>query len=160
LLNVGVEEIKGNETVKKAAELLRASDLNYQGYVEGDGLYTGEADVVVCDGFVGNVAIKTSEGVAQMISHIIKEQFTRNTLTRIMAGSAMPVINAVRRRLDHRQYNGASLVGLNGTVIKSHGSADTVAFEYAIQEAVEEVKNQVPARIAVELMPLMKRMQG
>lgn len=157
LLNVGVEDIKGNDTVKKAAELLRASELNYQGYIEGDGLYTGDADVVVCDGFVGNVAIKTSEGVAQMISHIIKEEFTRNLLTRLMAGGAMPVINAVRRRLDHRQYNGATLIGLNGTVIKSHGSADVIAYEYAIQEAIEEVRNEVPSRITAALTPLTNK---
>ena len=157
LLNVGIEEIKGNEVVKKAAELLRASALNYQGYVEGDALYTGKVDVIVCDGFVGNVAIKTSEGVAQMISHIMKEEFTRNPLTRLAGLAALPVINAVRRRLDHRQYNGATLLGLNGTVIKSHGGADIVAFEYAILEAVEEVKNQVPMHIARQLQPLLHR---
>lgn len=160
LLNVGVEDIKGNEAVKKAAELLRNSDLNYQGYIEGDGIYTGTADVVVCDGFVGNVAIKTSEGVAQIISQIIKDEFTRNLLTRLMAGGAMPVINAVRRRLDHRQYNGATLLGLNGTVIKSHGSADTVAFEYAIEEAIDEVRNKVPSRIIEGFTPLMNKVSG
>ncbi len=160
LLNVGVEDIKGNETVKKAAELLRASNLNYSGYVEGDALYTGLADVIVCDGFVGNVAIKTSEGVAQMISYIIKQEFRRSPFTRIAGLTALPVIRGVRKKLDHRQYNGASLVGLNGTVIKSHGSADSLAFEYAIMEAIEEVKNQVPEYIGRELTPMLKRISG
>jgi glycerol-3-phosphate acyltransferase PlsX len=160
LLNIGVEDIKGNETVKKAAELLRASSLNYYGYVEGDALYTGLVDVIVCDGFVGNVAIKTSEGVAQMISYFIKQEFRRSLFTHIAGLTALPVIRGVRRKLDHRQYNGASLVGLNGTVIKSHGSADSLAFEYAIMEAVREVKNQVPQYIGRELMPMLKRING
>lgn len=157
LLNIGVEDIKGNELVKKAAELLRASALNYVGYVEGDAIYTGKTDVIVCDGFVGNVAIKTSEGVAQMISHIIKQEFTRNPLTRLAALAALPVISAVRKRLDHRQFNGATLLGLNGTVIKSHGGADAVAFEYALLEALDEVANQVPQHIGRELVPLLQR---
>ncbi|HLQ25986.1 MAG TPA: phosphate acyltransferase PlsX [Acidiferrobacterales bacterium] len=160
LLNIGVEDIKGNETVKKAAELLRASNLNYYGYVEGDALYTGLVDVIVCDGFVGNVAIKTSEGIAQMISYNIKQEFRRSLLTRIAGLTALPVIRGVRRKLDHRRYNGASLVGLNGTVIKSHGSADSLAFEYAIMEAVGEVKNQVPQYIGRELKPMLKRISG
>jgi phosphate acyltransferase len=160
LLNIGVEVIKGNETVKKAAELLRASSLNYYGYVEGDALYTGLVDVIVCDGFVGNVAIKTSEGVAQMISYFINQEFRRSLFTRIAGLTAVPVIRGVRRKLDHRQYNGASLVGLNGTVIKSHGSADSLAFEYAIMEAVGEVKNQVPQYIGRELKPMLKRISG
>ena len=157
LLNIGVEEIKGNETVKKAAELLHASALNYQGYVEGDALYTGNVDVIVCDGFVGNVAIKTSEGVAQMISFIMKQEFTRNPFTKLAALAALPVINAVRKRLDHRQYNGATLLGLNGTVIKSHGGADVVAFEYAIVEAIDEVTNEIPQHIARELSPMLQQ---
>jgi len=160
LLNIGVEDIKGNETVKKAAELLRASSLNYYGYVEGDALYTGLVDVIVCDGFVGNVAIKTSEGLAQMISYIIKQEFRRSLFTRVAGFTALPVIRGVRRKLDHRQYNGASLVGLNGTVIKSHGSADSLAFEYAIVEAVREVNNQVPQYIGRELKPMLKRISG
>lgn len=160
LLNVGVEEIKGNEVVKKAAELLRASNLNFKGYVEGDSLYTGDNDVVVCDGFVGNVAIKVSEGVAQMISQFIRRAFHRNPLTRVAGLASLPVFKQVRAQLDHRQYNGASLVGLNGTVIKSHGSADALAFEYAILEAVEEARNGVPARIAREISPLLTRVSG
>lgn len=158
LLNVGTEEIKGNEVVKRANELLRTSNLNYHGYVEGDALYTGSVDVIVCDGFMGNVAIKTSEGLAQMLSNIIKGEFHRSLLSRLSGLAALPVVRGVRRKLDHRQYNGASLVGLNGTVIKSHGGADAVAFEYAIQEAWEEVNNRVPARINEELMPLLKGM--
>lgn len=158
LLNVGVEEIKGNEVVKKAAALLRASALNYVGYVEGETIYTGDIDIIVCDGFVGNVAIKTSEGVAQMISHIMKQEFTRNALMRLAALAALPVIRSVRKRLDHRQYNGATLLGLNGTVIKSHGGADAVAFEYALLEAVDEVANQVPQLIGRELAPMLQRM--
>lgn len=157
LLNVGVEDIKGNEVVKQAAELLRASQLNYQGYVEGDALYTGNVDVVVCDGFVGNVAIKTSEGVAQMISHFMKQGFNRNPLTRLAALAALPVLRSVRNRLDHRRYNGATLLGLNGTVIKSHGGADVVAFEYALLEAVNEATNQVPQLIGRELAPMLQR---
>lgn len=151
LLNIGEEDIKGNETVKKAAELLRASQVNYCGYVEGDEIYLGDMDVIVCDGFVGNVALKTSEGLAQMISQMVKEEFTRNLFTRISGLLALPVIRAFRRRVDPRQYNGATLIGLNGTVIKSHGSADAVAFEHAILEALEEVRQQVPQRIGREL---------
>lgn len=154
LLNVGVEEIKGNETVKKAAELLRASRLNYVGYVEGDGIYTGKTDIIVCDGFVGNVAIKTSEGVAQTISFIAKQEFNRNLFTKLSGLVALPVLRAFRAKLDHRQYNGATLIGLTGTVIKSHGSADTVAFTYAIEEAIAEVRNAVPQRIGSELAAL------
>jgi glycerol-3-phosphate acyltransferase PlsX len=151
LLNIGEEDIKGNETVKKAAELLRASQVNYCGYVEGDEIYLGDIDVIVCDGFVGNVALKTSEGLAQMISQMVKEEFTRNLFTRISGLLALPVIRAFRRRVDPRQYNGATLIGLNGIVIKSHGSADAFAFEHAILEALEEVRQQVPQRIGREL---------
>lgn len=155
LLNIGVEDIKGNETIKRAAELMRASRLNYRGYIEGNEIYSGDVDVVVCDGFVGNVALKTSEGLAQMILHHMKQEFTRNLYTRLAALVAMPVMRAFRRRLDHRRYNGATLVGLRGTVIKSHGSADAVSFGYAIRVALEEVKNQVPEHIARELEPML-----
>jgi glycerol-3-phosphate acyltransferase PlsX len=160
LLNVGIEDIKGNDTVKKTAELLRKANMNYIGYVEGDAIYTGDVDVIVCDGFVGNVALKTSEGLAQMISRFIKQEFTRNVFTRLAGLVALPVLRAFRRRVDHRRYNGASLVGLSGTVIKSHGGADVLAFEYAIQEAVDEVRNQVPAHIARELTPILARIAG
>jgi len=154
LLNVGVEDIKGNEVVKKADELFRASDLNYHGYVEGDEIYFGKVDVIVCDGFVGNVALKASEGLARMISQFMKEEFTRTLFTKLAALAALPVLNAIRRRLDPRQYNGASLVGLNGIVIKSHGGTDTVGFEYAIRVATEEVQNQLPQLIGARLTTL------
>ena len=154
LLNIGVEDIKGNEVVKKADELFRLSDLNYHGYVEGDEIYLGKVDVIVCDGFVGNVALKTSEGLARMISQFMKEEFNRTLLTRLAALVALPVLNALRRRLDPRQYNGASLVGLNGIVIKSHGGTDAIGFEYAIRVAVEEVHNQLPQLIGARLTSL------
>jgi phosphate acyltransferase len=154
LLNVGVEDIKGNEVVKKADELFRASDLNYHGYVEGDEIYLGKVDVIVCDGFVGNVTLKASEGLARMISQFMKEEFTRTLFTKLAALTALPVLNAIRRRLDPRQYNGASLVGLNGIVIKSHGGTDTVGFEYAIRVATEEVQNQLPQLIGARLTTL------
>ncbi len=155
LLNIGVEDIKGNTTIKKAAELLRRSRVNYYGYVEGDEIYKGAVDVVVCDGFVGNVALKTSEGLAQMIIHHIKEAFDRNPLTRFAGLIALPVMKAFRNRIDHRRYNGATLIGLRGTVIKSHGGADALAFQYAIREALAEVKNQVPLRVERELQPML-----
>ncbi len=154
LLNVGEEDIKGNETVKKANELLRASTLNYCGYVEGDEIYTGDMDVIVCDGFVGNVMLKTTEGLARMITHYMKQEFKRNLLTKLSGLVALPVLRAFRRRVDPRRYNGATLIGLNGTVIKSHGGADALAFEHAILEAIAEVDNQVPQRIGRELAAL------
>jgi glycerol-3-phosphate acyltransferase PlsX len=157
LLNVGAEDIKGNEVVKQTNELLRASPLNYCGYVEGDAIYTGDMDVIVCDGFVGNVALKTSEGLARMIAHFMKQEFKRNLLTRLAALVALPVLSAFRKRVDPRRYNGATLIGLNGIVIKSHGGADKLAFEYAILEAVAEVRNQVPQRIGHELAALTER---
>jgi glycerol-3-phosphate acyltransferase PlsX len=151
LLNVGEEDIKGNDVVKKTNELLRASALNYCGYVEGDEIYTGDMDVIVCDGFVGNVMLKTSEGLARMVAHFMKQEFKRNILTQLSALVALPVLRAFRRRVDPRRYNGATLIGLNGTVVKSHGGADALAFEHAILEAIAEVNNQVPERIGREL---------
>lgn len=147
LLNIGEEEIKGNDQVKEAARLLAESSLNYIGFVEGDDVYKGGVDVVVCDGFVGNVALKTSEGVAKMISHFMREEFKRNVLTRLAGLIAMPVLRAFRRRIDPRRYNGASLLGLRGIVIKSHGGADALAFENAIAVAALEVQKAVPERI-------------
>jgi phosphate acyltransferase len=152
LLNIGVEDIKGNETVKRAAQLLRDSGLNFSGNVEGDDIYKGGVDVVVCDGFVGNVALKASEGVAQMMATALREEFSRSVLTRLLALAAWPMIRAFRRRMDHRRYNGASLLGLRGIVIKSHGSADVYAFGQALERAVEEVRNQVPQRIAARMV--------
>jgi glycerol-3-phosphate acyltransferase PlsX len=147
LLNIGVEDIKGNETVKRAAELLRGSGLNFAGNVEGDDIFKGTCDVVVCDGFVGNAVLKAVEGVLQMMSRNLKEEFARTALTRLSALAAMPVLRAFRDRMDHRRYNGASLLGLKGIVIKSHGSADRYAFGQALERAVEEVRNEVPQRI-------------
>jgi glycerol-3-phosphate acyltransferase PlsX len=147
LLNIGAEDIKGNETVKRAAELLRASGLNFHGNVEGDDIFKGTCDVVVCDGFVGNAVLKAVEGVLQMMSRGLKEEFERTALTRLSALAAMPVLRAFRGRMDHRRYNGASLLGLKGIVIKSHGSADRYAFGQALERAVEEVRNEVPQRI-------------
>jgi glycerol-3-phosphate acyltransferase PlsX len=140
LLNIGSEDIKGNEVVKQTAGLLRASDLNFYGNVEGNDIFKGTTDVVVCDGFVGNVALKTTEGLAQMLGGFLREEFGRNIFTRIAAVLAMPVINAFKRRVDHRRYNGASFLGLKGIVVKSHGSADVLAFRCAIERAAEEAR--------------------
>ena len=154
LLNIGVEDIKGNEAVKQAAVLLRESGLNFVGNVEGDDIYKGTVDVVVCDGFVGNVALKASEGVVQMMTTAMREEFSRNPFTRLAALLARPVIRAFRERLDPRRYNGASLLGLRGIVIKSHGSADAFAFGQALGRAVDEVRNEVPQRIAQRMLQL------
>lgn len=151
LLNIGEEEIKGNDRVKEAARLLSESTLNYIGYVEGDGIYMGDADVVVCDGFVGNVMLKTTEGVAKMISHFMKEEFRRNPLTLLSGLVAMPVLRRLRKRIDPRRYNGASLLGLQGIVIKSHGGADAFAFSQAIGEALVEMRQNVPQLITETL---------
>ncbi len=151
LLNIGAEEIKGNERVKEAARLLAESSLHYIGFIEGDGIYAGEADVVVCDGFTGNVALKCSEGVAHMLRHFLKQEFQRNLFTRMCALVAMPVLKAFRNKVDPRCYNGASLLGLQGSVIKSHGSADAFAFGCAIREAILEVAQDVPQRIGSHL---------
>jgi len=147
LLNIGEESIKGTEVVKQAGELLRASDLNFQGNVEGDDIYKGKTDVVVCDGFVGNIALKTSEGLAQMLGYSLREEFSRSWYTRLAALAAMPVLTAFKRRFDHRCYNGATLIGLRGIVVKSHGSADTFGFECSILRAVDEAQNQVLQRL-------------
>lgn len=147
LLNIGQEEIKGNEQIKEAAQILAASDLNYIGFVEGDGIFKGEADVVVCDGFVGNVALKTAEGVAKLIGDFLREEFNRSPLTRLSGLLAMPVLRALRPRIDPRRYNGGSLLGLRGIVIKSHGSADAAQYGRAIDMAILEVDRAVPNRI-------------
>jgi glycerol-3-phosphate acyltransferase PlsX len=154
LLNIGSEEIKGNETVKRAAELLRASGLDFRGNVEGDDIYKGTTDVVVCDGFVGNAVLKASEGVAKMIIGFVREEFRRNPLRMLAALLATPVFKALRKRMDPGQYNGASLLGLKGIVIKSHGSADVFAFRQALSRAVDEVRNSVPQRIASRMAEL------
>lgn len=151
LLNVGEEDIKGNEVVKRAADLLKASDLNFIGNVEGDDIYNGSADVVVCDGFVGNVALKSSEGVARLIAEELRREFKRNPLTRMAGLIALPVIRAFKRKMDPRRYNGASLLGLNGVIIKSHGSADVFAFEQALIRGVDEVRGGLLRRIAEQV---------
>ena len=156
LLNIGAESIKGNDLVKQAAELIRASGLNFHGYVEGDDIYKGTTDVVVCDGFVGNVALKTSEGLAQMFATYLRQEFRRNPLTRIAGLFAWPVISAFKKRVDHRRYNGATLIGLRGVVIKSHGSADVFAFGFAIEHALEEVRSGVLRHIEERMSHVQK----
>jgi glycerol-3-phosphate acyltransferase PlsX len=151
ILNIGEEEIKGNEVVKAAAELLRDSDLNFIGNVEGDGIYKGEADVIVCDGFVGNVALKTSEGLAQMLGSALRNEFKRNLLTKMAAVVAMSVLDGFKRRFDHRRYNGAILLGLKGISVKSHGAADAFAFTHAIARAYDAAENGVLERISRRL---------
>ncbi len=151
LLNIGEEEIKGNEQVKEAHEVLRKSDLNYIGYVEGDDIYCGDVQVVVCDGFVGNVSLKTSEGVAKIVAHYAKEEFSRNIFTKLCGLFAMPVLKAFKTRIDPRRYNGASLLGLRGVVIKSHGGADAFSFKNAIEIARIEASQQVPKKIEAHI---------
>ena len=157
LLNIGQEEIKGNERVKEASAMLSNSSLNYIGFVEGDDVYLGGVDVVVCDGFVGNVALKTSEGVAKMISHYMREEFSRNILTRFVGLVTVPVLHAFKKKIDPRRYNGASLLGLRGIVIKSHGSADVLAFANAIEMALLEVDKSVPDRISDGLEAMLEK---
>ncbi len=156
LLNIGTEEIKGNENVQKAHQLLSNSTLNYIGFVEGNDIYLSDkVDVVVCDGFVGNVALKTSEGVAKLIAQFMREEFQRNPLSKLAALTAMPVLNGLKRRMDPRNYNGASFIGLNGIVIKSHGSADALAFATAITVAVKEVEKKVVQTISERLAEVL-----
>ena len=155
ILNIGEEDIKGNEVVKLAAEQLKTSGLNFVGNIEGDGIYKGEADVVVCDGFVGNVALKTSEGLAQMLATFLREEFGRNLLTRAVGLLALPVLKRFKQRVDHRRYNGACLLGLKGVVVKSHGSADAFAFCHALERAADTVRNDVLTRI-VERIPVLE----
>jgi glycerol-3-phosphate acyltransferase PlsX len=147
LLNIGEEEIKGNEQVKQTAQLLANSKLNFAGYIEGDALHSGEADVIVCDGFVGNVALKTTEGVARLIARMMKEAFMRNMLTKLIGLLVKPVLKSFIKRIDPSRYNGATFIGLNGTVVKSHGGANIQAFSSAIEEAVMGVEKNVPERI-------------
>jgi len=151
LINIGEEEIKGNEQVKEAARLLIESDINYIGFVEGNDIYTGAADVVVCDGFTGNVALKASEGLARMIGSLLKQGFRRNLLTKFAGIMTLPIFKGLQKKIDPRRYNGASFVGLQGIVIKSHGSADVFAFANAIKEAVLEINKDVPQRIGEKL---------
>ncbi len=147
LLNIGAEDTKGNDTVREAAALLHASSLNYVGFIEGHDLFTGKADVVITDGFTGNVALKAMEGMVGLIKHHMRRAFTRNWFSRLQAVLARPVLQRIAQETDSRNYNGATLVGLNGIVIKSHGSADAYAFQHAIDTAIVEVRNQVPQQI-------------
>jgi len=151
LLNIGSEEIKGNDVVREAHRLLRGSSLNYYGFVEGSDIFHGTVDVVVTDGFTGNVALKTMEGAAHMIAAGMREEFSRGLLRKLQALTAMPALKAMRRRLDPRRYNGASLLGLNGIVLKSHGSADEFSFQNALRTAIVEVDKGVPHQISQEL---------
>lgn len=152
LLNIGEEVIKGNETIKKAGELLRAADasgdLRFFGNVEGNDIFKGTVDIVVCDGFVGNVALKATEGVATMIGDFLRAEFSRSIWTRFAGVVAYPVLTSFKRRVDHRRYNGAALLGLRGLVFKSHGSADQVAFEHALTRAYDAARNKLLERVA------------
>jgi len=151
LLNIGAEEIKGTDTVQAAHILLADSDINYVGFVEGHDIFSDKVDVVVTDGFTGNVALKAMEGAARLIADTMREEFTRTTLRKLGALAVKPVLNALRTRLDPRRYNGASMIGLNGIVIKSHGGADLFGFQRAIEVAVLEARSGVPAQIAQRL---------
>lgn len=151
LLNIGEEDIKGDETVRAAHTLLAASNINYVGFVEGHDIFGDEVDVVVTDGFTGNVALKTMEGAARLIRDAMREEFTRSLSRKLGAIAARPALNALRNRIDPRRYNGASMVGLNGIVIKSHGSTDIFGFQRAIEVAIFEARDGVPARIAENL---------
>jgi len=151
LLNIGSEDMKGNEVVRQAGELLRRSHLNFYGNVEGNDIFKGTTDVVVCDGFVGNVALKTAEGIAQLMGRFLTQEFKRNWITKSMAFVSLLVLNRFKKRLDPRRYNGASFLGLKGIVVKSHGGADSYSFFYAIRTAIEESKNNVLENIQKQL---------
>ncbi|MCL4315929.1 MAG: phosphate acyltransferase PlsX [Gammaproteobacteria bacterium] len=151
LLNIGSEEIKGTDTIKEAARLMAESDLNYIGFVEGDDIYTDPPDVIVCDGFSGNIALKSSEGVARMIRHYLKQEFRRNLFTRLAALCALPVLKAFQSRIDPRLYNGATLIGLQGVVVKSHGGTDALGYAQAIKVAEREARKDVPRAIGEQL---------
>ena len=155
LLNIGEEAIKGSETIKKAGELLRSAansgDLNFYGNIEGNDIFKGTTDIVVCDGFVGNVALKASEGLASMIVNFLKAEFSRNIFTKLAAICAYPVLSALKKRMDHRRYNGAALLGLRGLVFKSHGSADAFAFEQALSRAYDAARNKLLDRVQARI---------
>jgi glycerol-3-phosphate acyltransferase PlsX len=151
LLNIGSEEIKGNEVTKETFHLLKASHLNFIGNVEGTDIFNGSTDVVVCDGFVGNVSLKTTEGLAKMFANFLGQEFKKNIITKILALFALPVLKAFKKRLDPRRYNGASFLGINGIVVKSHGGADAFSFEHAIETAYEEAKSNVVGKITKQL---------
>jgi glycerol-3-phosphate acyltransferase PlsX len=157
LLNIGEEEIKGNEQVKQTSQLLsQLKQINYAGFIEGDAIYHGDADVIVCDGFVGNIALKTSEGVSIFISKLIKEAFMRNWWTKLVGLMVKPILKPFKKRVDPARYNGATFIGLNGTVIKSHGGASARGFVCAIEEAMIGVEKNIPERIRHEVEQLLK----
>ncbi len=155
LLNVGAENIKGNIQVKEAHNLLQNGKLNYVGFVEGDDIFCGDIDVIVCDGFVGNIALKTSEGIAKFISCKLKDEFKRNVFTKIAGLSSSKVLNSFKKVVDPRRYNGASLLGLKGIIVKSHGGADTFAFTNSLRIALMEVKKDVPTCIDMKLKEIL-----
>ena len=157
LLNIGEEAIKGSETIKRAGELLRAAgeagQINFHGNVEGNDIFKGTVDVVVCDGFVGNVLLKTSEGLASMMGEFIRQEFTRGPLSQLAALVAMPVLKRFKSRVDPRRYNGAALLGLRGLVFKSHGGADAYAFEQALARAYDAARNRLLDRVHDRISP-------
>jgi glycerol-3-phosphate acyltransferase PlsX len=157
LLNIGAEDSKGNAQVKQANNLLQNAPFNYIGYVEGDDIYSDKVDVVVCDGFVGNVSLKTMEGVAKMIATMMRDEFRKSILTKLAGLIAMPVLNRFKKRVDPRMYNGASMLGLNGIVIKSHGGADVLSYANAIEIALLEIEKSVPDHIRECMEPLLEK---
>jgi len=160
LLNIGEEAIKGSDTIKRAAELLRAAaadgHLNFHGNVEGNDIFKGTTDIVVCDGFVGNVVLKASEGLASMLSEFIRQEFTRTPFAKLAAVVAMPVLRHFKHRVDHRRYNGAALLGLRGLVFKSHGGADAFAFEHALARAYDAARNRLLDRVHDRILETMQ----
>jgi glycerol-3-phosphate acyltransferase PlsX len=162
LLNIGEEAIKGSETIKRAGELLRdagaAGHINFFGNVEGNDIYKGTVDIVVCDGFVGNVLLKTSEGLASMLTEFIREEFTRSVFAKLAALAALPALKRFKTRVDPRRYNGAALLGLRGLVFKSHGSADAYAFESALARAYDAARNRLLARVVDRIGPTLAAM--
>ncbi len=160
LLNIGEEEIKGNEQVKEAAQLLADANINYIGYVEGDDIFLGAVDVVVCDGFIGNVMLKTTEGAAKMITSFLKEEYRAGLFSRLAALLSLPTLKRFKRRVDPREYNGASFLGLKGIVVKSHGSADAYSFSNAIHVAMLEAEKDVPSLISRKLENLLATRQA
>jgi phosphate acyltransferase len=162
LLNIGEEAIKGSEMIKAAGELLREADrgnhIRYHGNVEGGDIFSGVVDIIVCDGFVGNVALKTTEGLAGMLTQFMREEFKRTLFTKLLALAAMPVIRSFKRRVDPRRYNGAALLGLRGLVFKSHGSADALSFEHALLRAHDAARNRLLDQVHDRILATMQAM--
>jgi glycerol-3-phosphate acyltransferase PlsX len=164
LLNIGEEAIKGSDTIKRAAELLRAAAaagiVSFHGNVEGNDIFKGTTDIVVCDGFVGNVMLKASEGLAGMLGDFIRQEFTRSAYSKLAALVALPVLNHFKSRMDHRRYNGAALLGLRGLVFKSHGSADAFAFEHALARAYDAARNRLLDRVHDRIAETLQALPG